>query len=1011
MLSLQHNFINYNQPLPTVKKLLFLLCLISSFTQIFAVPNFSANKKYHIVCSLYPNGCAIQGNAVNQQTPVYYNSSSTTAKATYWIFTEVKSGEYSIQNSSTGQYVTYDGIRLEEYKRYIDMTDAQNGDNSLWTVTLQQNGCYVIRNVAQTDQIWDVRASSYIVGTYSQPGTGGSNQVFSFYDESGNQVTETTVTEEPIPMPTAGFDVSSWMDGTMNSLEGWNRTGFFLNTGAGGSHINGSASIVAPFIEYWVANTTLNDSYLNQTISNIPNGSYGLSAAMISCWHYDNDQTVATGVKLYLNDVNTAIATKNNLPLNYSVTANVTNGKATLGIDISKTNTNWVAIDNVTLRYFGTSAQLIAGEETKIITEGLGKMTTNQLKIKISAIENSESDTISRFSALESFRASLNYLPAADPLSGMIDSMTIGEHGMVYDQLNKYYMYSMPQDYMGSDFTSTINYKKGPNCGNLFIDGVEVDSGSTYTFNGITAGKTYSLQVTDGGGTTVSSTLNFTTLPIVQIYGSFEHIYSAEKKRVYQPTKKDPELLNAKIKWRGGITDGSDKHKRNYKINIQDELGDKLDQKFFGLRKDNNWILEACQVDMSRVRNRTITDLWNNFSHKPYYYAQEPQALTGTRGQFVETFLNDKYVGVYCMTECIDRKQMKLVDYDSIAHVQHGMLWKSKDWSYSVFMGHNSDNTYYPMSSPISFDNNSESWDQYFVHYPDFDDVNPTDFSTLYNAVNLISSGTDALVTKEFCNYFDYPLLMDYYILMETILSTDNHGKNMFFAVYDKAVDKKITFSVWDMDASMGQRWSDYYYHSSIMSPEQDYTTYITNYEHGDYNLFKRLKYLNINNFNDSVRYRYRNLRKTYLSTDSIIARFTKNINLLKSSGAATRESARWSGDTDIAGLTLNFDTELDFLKDWITRRMNYLDKTRFKIAELPEDPIPNGIITPRYVTTINSYGSSIIITTGKSGKITIYNIAGQIVRNVNMSEGVNEIKGLPSGVYIINNQRVVVGK
>ena len=285
MLSLQHNFINYNQPLPTVKKLLFLLCLISSFTQIFAVPNFSANKKYHIVCSLYPNGCAIQGNAVNQQTPVYYNASSTTAKATYWIFTEVKSGEYSIQNSSTGQYVTYDGIRLEEYKRYIDMTDAQNGDNSLWTVTLQQNGYYVIRNVAQTDQIWDVRASSYIVGTYSQPGTGGSNQVFSFYDESGNQVTETTVTEEPIPMPTAGFDVSSWMDGTMNSLEGWNRTGFFLNTGAGGSHINGSASIVAPFIEYWVANTTLNDSYLNQTISNIPNGSYGLSAAMISCWH------------------------------------------------------------------------------------------------------------------------------------------------------------------------------------------------------------------------------------------------------------------------------------------------------------------------------------------------------------------------------------------------------------------------------------------------------------------------------------------------------------------------------------------------------------------------------------------------------------------------------------------------------------------------------------------------------------------------------------------------------
>jgi len=991
-----------------VKKLLFLLCLACSFTQMFAVPNFNANKKYHIVCSQYSDGCAIQGSAANQQTPIYYNTSSTTAEATYWVFTEVKSGEYSVRNSSTGQYITYDGERIEEYKRYIEMTDAMNGDNSLWTVTLQQNGYYTIRNVAQTDQIWDVRANSYIVGTYSQTGQGANNQIFAFYDETGNQVTETTTNNEST---TTGFDVSSWLDGTMNSLDGWNHTGFFMNTGAGSSYTNDNASIVAPFIEYWLSYSTLTDAYLNQTVLNIPNGKYGLSAAMISCWQYDNNQTVATGVKLYLNEVSTAIATKNNTPLSYSIATNITNGKATLGIDITKTNTNWVAIDNVVLKYFGTSAQLIAGEETKIIADGSGKLTTNQLKTKISAIENSASDTTSMFSTLETFRASLKYLPTADPLSSMIDSITISEHDMVYDQLNGYYMYSIPQDYMGSDFTCTINYKKETNSSNIFIDGVEVGSGSTYTFNGITAGKTYSLKVTNGSGTTISSTLTFTTLPIVQIYGSFGDEYTSGKMRVYQPTKKEPALLNAKIKWRGGITDGSDKHKRNYSINIQDELGNKLDQKFFGLRKDNKWILEACQVDMSRVRNRTITDLWNDFSHKPYYYSQEPEALTGTRGQFVETFLNDKYVGVYCMTECVDRKQMKLVDYDSIAHVQHGMLWKSKDWSYSIFMGHNSDNTVYPMSSPAMFDNNSESWDQYYVQYPDFDDVNPTDFSTLYNAVNLICSGSDANVTKEFCNYFDYPLLMDYYILMETILSTDNHGKNMFFAVYDKAVDKKITFAIWDLDATTGQRWSDYYYHSSIMSPEQDYTTYIINYEHGNYNLFRRLKNLNINNFNDSVRYRYRNLRKTYLSTDSIIARFSKNINLLKTSGAASRESARWSGDTDIAGLTLNFDTELDFLKDWITRRMNYLDNTRFKISELPDDPISNGIVTTQSVTTINSYGSSIVITTDRCGKITIYNIAGQAVKKVNLSEGVNEVTGLPSGVYIINDKRVVVGK
>jgi len=352
--------------------------------------------------------------------------------------------------------------------------------------------------------------------------------------------------------------------------------------------------------------------------------------------------------------------------------------------------------------------------------------------------------------------------------------------------------------------------------------------------------------------------------------------------------------------------------------------------------------------------------------------------MTGTRGHFVELILNDEYRGIYCMTEAIDRKQMKLKKYDETTGTFHGQLWKSKDWSYSVFMGHNRDNNNYPGTAPTSFNNRSESWDQYYVKYPDIEDVNPTDWQTLYNAVNFVCTSTDANFKAHAAEVFDMPLLIDYYILLETILSTDNHGKNMYFAVYDKQQDRRVTFAVWDMDATCGQRWSDSYYHWSGMKPEQDYSQYIINNEHGDYNLFRRLRLTDADGFNMQVRLRYRDLRQGYLDTERILNRFRTYLAEFKTCGADKREYAKWNGDTDINRLSLNFDTELSYIEDWITRRMNYLDQTRFKIAELP----PSGI-------------SDIIRKTADTDRY--YNLQGQPVEHPT------------KGIYILNGRKVII--
>ena len=581
-----------------------------------------------------------------------------------------------------------------------------------------------------------------------------------------------------------------------------------------------------------------------------------------------------------------------------------------------------------------------------------------------------------------------------DPLSQALESLKLGKYGPTYvsDQ-GGYYLYPTASDHFGKDLALTVKYQSKEGWGRLSIDGTEVESGTDYQFSKVEGGKTYTLSISHTNGNTVSRKLTFTTLPVVRIYGSFGYDYSMGSIVVQEPDKAEYTMQQMKAKWRGGITNGADKHKRNYHVKFLDENGEKMDQKLFGLRNDNSWILEAGQVDMSRIRNRVITDLWNDFSVAPYYADQEPKALTGTRGQFVELTLNDEYRGIYCMTEAMDRKQMKLKKYDEATQTHHGQLWKSKDWSYAVFMGHNRDNNTYPRTSPVAYNNESESWDQYYVKYPDFDDVKPTDWATLWNAVNFVCASSDATFKSQVADYFDLPLVIDYYILMETILSTDNHGKNMYFGVYDKQVSKRITFGVWDMDATMGQRWSDAYYHSTLMKPDQDYTNYITRNEHGDYNLFRRLRNTNPNDFNMQVRLRYRDLRQNYLATDAIISRFEKVLADFKTAGADKREYRKWSGDSDIAGKTLNFDTELAYLKNWITKRMNYLDTTRFDISTLP-----SAIMTV----------SSDFDRENEPRAKGIYTLDGRRVSSLSDEQ---TLKQLPSGIYLVNGHKVAVGR
>lgn len=137
------------------------------------------------------------------------------------------------------------------------------------------------------------------------------------------------------------------------------------------------------------------------------------------------------------------------------------------------------------------------------------------------------------------------------------------------------------------------------------------------------------------------------------------------------------------------------------------------------------------------------------------------------------------------------------------------------------------------------------------------------------------------------------------------------------------------------------------------------------------FNLYTRLSTLNVDNYNQKVADRYHELRKTYFCEINLISKYQSYYDILVKSGAAIREENKWSEDSDIGNYPLNFKEEIDYIKNWITQRLNYLDTTQF--------PSSTGIQMVSHEK-------------GKNKNMTTYNMLGQ---KVNASyQGIKIING-----------------
>lgn len=342
-----------------------------------------------------------------------------------------------------------------------------------------------------------------------------------------------------------------------------------------------------------------------------------------------------------------------------------------------------------------------------------------------------------------------------------------------------------------------------------------------------------------------------------------------------------------------------EKHPFNFSIM---ENGSKHDVKLLGLRKDSDWLLDSAYNDASRMRNRTLADIWDEIYQLPWN-----DSLSGANhGKYVEVILNGRYKGVFVLAEKQDRKQLGLKKtgsgVDSLLIKTDQTLTKPTSPAGFFSMG-----TEKPGEQEINI------WHNVVIKYPKVENVTKDTWTDFYNMTDLVVNGSDKEFSANIGKYIDLDNLALYYVFIESMDITDNMRKNMTFARYSE--DYKFIIAPWDMDASLGR------YYSSAKARETDRDTNP---------LFERLIALNVDGFNQKVADVWAKYKDNLLSIDHVIEIMEKYYEVMRMSGAAEREKQLYSHFVSYldAGYSyyLNFDKELIYIRDYLTRHRKFIE-------------------------------------------------------------------------------------
>jgi hypothetical protein len=380
-----------------------------------------------------------------------------------------------------------------------------------------------------------------------------------------------------------------------------------------------------------------------------------------------------------------------------------------------------------------------------------------------------------------------------------------------------------------------------------------------------------------------------TAMPIITIATDGPIVNSPAVHGTISVTDADGNVIemHAGFKIRG--TSSQQYDKKSYRVELwADATGSTMmDTTFLGLRSDDDWNLEALWAQPLRLRDKVANELWMEM-HQLYYQDLEPDARSGVRMEYADVFVNGSYVGIYALSERMDRKQLELKKFNG---ENRGLLYKGNGTGAPTF------------ESLPAYDNTLGTWDNYEWVYPNEAEAS-YDWSHLYSFTNFVMNASDNVFYAQYSAQFDKGNAIDYYLFINALQAMDNMGRNLFLARYKKT--GPYFYLPWDLDAVWGL--------DTDGKPTNNANGLMSN------GFYDRLIHdCTDNGFVASAQTRYNVLRNTVLTKEHIMQLVQNQYNALLENGAYDREHEAWPD------FTLD-ESQLTYMSNWLEARFNYLD-------------------------------------------------------------------------------------
>ena len=375
--------------------------------------------------------------------------------------------------------------------------------------------------------------------------------------------------------------------------------------------------------------------------------------------------------------------------------------------------------------------------------------------------------------------------------------------------------------------------------------------------------------------------MRFTVLPTIRIvsHNKFkDDPKSLARVTVYAPNSQIDGMNSfIGIELRGASSQKNPKTSYGFTFLEDKNIDNKISKSLFGWRENEDWILDAVYNDQAKFRNKLSFEIWE---------AMNPTEHISIKSKFVELYLNNNYLGLYCFNEQINAEHLDLQNSELC-------IYKAVAWDKSTIFKSLSTN------QPPRY---TDLWDGFQQKYSYRSER--VEWQPLYDLRDWAVNDSDQQFIENANTFVDLENIIDYYIFINLIGAFDNHGKNMFWV----RPNAETPFSIipWDLDSSWGRDWD-----SKPLLPLRIVST--------DNALFNRLLTLNPNNFKTRLKTRWNNLRMTLATTTNINRLLNNQFEQLMKTDVIEMENIRW-------GQGLDLYSERTFIQNWLGEQFDLLD-------------------------------------------------------------------------------------